>query len=160
MSAASTGDAEPARFCSTGAPADRACCWQCGRTVRESKSGLGLAAADGTLSLPCNRRFGSHRGVTRRHGAGAKNQRKHDLAAAQTLSLQRGGVRRLSQTSWCATSTDPQRHKRGTGARQIDHDRARIEPGVFSSAGRPAAIVIDRGPAEPHASGGIERRRR
>ena len=59
-----------------------------------------------------------------------------------------------------ALSTGPQRYERGTCSWQIKHDRAGVEPGVFSGGGRPAAIVIDRGTAEAHAGGGIERRPR
>src|SRR5215472_17056722 len=63
-----------------------------------------------------------------------------------------------SRTRW--PSTGPQRYERGACACKIKHDRARVEPCVFSGGGRPGTIVIDCCAAEPDAGGGIERRPR
>ncbi len=53
-------------------------------------------------------------------------------------------------------SSHRQRYKRGTCARYIEHDRAAVGLRAFASGGRPAAIVVDCGAAEPHAGRGIE----
>src|SRR5258708_25798258 len=56
-------------------------------------------------------------------------------------------------------SSDRQRDKRGTRARHIEHDHAAVELRGLAGGGRPVAIVVDRGAAEPHAGRSVERRR-